>query len=256
MPTPTHRSATADAASLADGWLQVVSTHRHAPREDVDRSKPGLELVLLDMDGTLVDGSSWEMVHAAFGTSNEHNWQRYQRGELDDDEFMRSDIALWHPRPDADRKHVRDVEAALAGARYLPGAHELARGLRERGIATCVLSGGIDLLARRVCEELGLDMYVANGLRLLESGHLHGDGLVYVEIRDKARVTREILKRLGVPKERTAAVGNSMYDVGMFREAGFGVAVNPSDAWVRRAARHVVEGKDLRDVLPLLVSEG
>jgi HAD superfamily PSPase-like hydrolase len=216
----------------------------------VDRRKAGLELVLLDMDGTLVDASSWELVHEAFGTSNRANWERYQRGELDDVEFMRSDIALWHVG--GDRKHVRDVEAALERAPLMPGARELAAGLRSRGIATCVLSGGIDLLARRVCDELGLDMFVANGLRLLESGHLSGEGLVYVEIRDKARVTRDVLARLRVARERTAAVGNSMYDVGMFRECGFGIAVNPSDPVVRRHARHVVEGKDLRGVLRLL----
>lgn len=203
------------------------------------------------MDGTLVEGSSWEMVHEAFGTTNQANWERYQRGELDDVEFMRSDIALWHPTGNA-RKHVREVEEVLSRAELMPGAHELARGLRERGIATCVLSGGIDILARRVCEELGLDMYVANGLRLLESGHVSDDGLVYVEIRDKARVTRDILQKLSVPAARAAAVGNSMYDVGMFRECAYGIAVNPSDPVVRRHARHVVEGKDLRDVLKLL----
>jgi phosphoserine phosphatase len=219
----------------------------------VDRAKPGLELVLLDMDGTLVEGSSWEMVHEAFGTTNQANWERYQRGELDDAGFMRSDIALWHVG-DGERKHVREIEEVLARAKLMPGAHELAQGLRERGIATCVLSGGIDILARRVCEELGLDMYVANGLRLLGTGHVSHEGLVFVEIRDKSRVTRDLLARLRVPRERAAAVGNSMYDVGMFRECAYGIAVNPSDFAVRHHARHVVEGKDLREVLGHLVA--
>lgn len=267
VPTPTHRSAREDPVSLADGWLQVVSTRHASPRDDVDRTKPGLELVLLDMDGTLIDASSWEMIHEAFGVSNQHNWEAYQRGELDDVEFMRSDIALWHvaarARRGADasadassseKVHVEELERILYRAKLMPGAKELADGLRARGIATCIVSGGIDILARHVCLELGLDMYVANGLRLAESGHLQGEGIVYLEIRDKARTTREILRKLGVPRERTAAVGNSAYDAPMFREAGFGVAVNPSDHVVRRAARHVVEGKDLRLVLRHLVS--
>lgn len=252
-PTPTHRSAREDPVSLADGWLQVVSTRHASPRDDVDRSKPGLELVLLDMDGTLIDDSSWEMIHEAFGVSNEHNWQAYQRGELDDVEFMRSDIALWHVG--REKVHVEELERILYKARLMPGAHDLARGLRERGIATCIVSGGIDILARHVCLELGLDMYVANGLRLIESGHLSGEGIVYLEIRDKARTTREILRKLDVPRERAAAVGNSAYDAPMFRETAFGVAVNPSDPVVRRAARHVVEGKDLRAVLGHLLPE-
>lgn len=253
--TPTHRSAREDPLSLADGWLQVVSTRHQDPRDDVRRHERGLDLVLFDMDGTLVEGSSWEMLHEAHGVTNESNWLRYQRGELDDVEFMRSDIAMWHVG--GREVHVDDLDRILAGgARTFRGAAEVVAGLKARGIATCILSGGVDLLALRVARELGIDMYVANGLRLKESGHLQGDGLVFVEVRDKGRVAREILKKLGVPSERAAAVGNSAYDVPMFRACSFGVAFNPSDHFVRRAARSVVEGPDMGPVLAALVGPG
>lgn len=252
MPTPTHRSAREDAMSLADGWLQIVSTHHADPREDVDRTKPGLELVFLDMDGTLVHGSTWEVLHEHYGVTNETNWLRYQQGLLNDHDFVKSDIALW--KLDERPIHVDEIDHILhKHSRIMDGAKELVDALRKRSIATCIVSGGLDLLARRVCLELGIDMYVANGLRLKESGHLAGDGVVYLEIKDKGRTTREILKRLGVPKERTAAVGNSAYDVPMFREAGFGIAFNPSDPWVRRNARAVIEGTNMLDVIPHLV---
>lgn len=240
--------------ALADGWLQVVSTSHADPRQDVDRTKPGLELVLLDMDGTLVHGSTWEVLHEHYGVSNEANWLRYQRGELDDQEFVRSDVALWS----IDKRpiHVDEIDEILhKHTRIMDGAKDLVHGLRSRGIATCIVSGGLDLLARRVCEELGIDMFVANGLRLRETGHITGEGLIFIEIKDKGRTTREILRRLNVPRERTAAVGNSAYDVPMFRETGFGVAFNPSDHWVRRAAKHVVEGTDMRKVIPCLFED-
>lgn len=254
MPTPTHRSSREDPLALADGWLQVVSTHHADPRDDVDRAKPGLELVLFDMDGTLIDASSWEMVHEHFGVSNETNWKRYQRGELDDHAFIRSDVALW--LVGGREVHVDEVMRILEPAPLMPGARELVAGLRQAGVATCILSGGLDLLARKVCLDLGIDMYVANGLRLRETGHLQGDGLPFVEIKDKARTTREILRRLGVRQAAAAAVGNSAYDVPMFRECAFGIAVNPSDEWVCRHARHVLPGKDLRPALPLLLDGG
>jgi len=251
MSTPTHRSAREDPMALADGWLQVVSTHHADPREDVDRSKPGLELVLLDMDGTLVHGSTWEILHEHYGVSNETNWLRYQNGELDDEAFIRSDVALW--RIDERPIHVDEVDRILhKHTRIMDGAKDLVAGLRERHVATCIVSGGLDLLARRLCEELGIDMYVANGLRLKESGHVSGEGLVFIEIKDKGRVSRQILQKLGVPRERAAAVGNSAYDVPMFREVGYGIAFNPSDHWVRRNAKHVIEGTDMRGVAACL----
>lgn len=249
LPTPTHRSAR-EAIDLANGWLQVVSARSKSPWEDVDRQREGLELVVFDLDGTLVHGSAWEILHEAFGVSNEANWQAYQRGELDDHAFIASDIALWKGRD----VHVSDLERVLAGARIMDGAKEVVDGLKRLGIATCIVSGGLDILARRVCLELGIDMYVANGVRLKESGHVAGEGLVFVEIQDKGRTTREILQKLGVPKSRTASVGNSAYDVPMFRETGFGIAFNPSDDHVRRKARVVVEGTDMREVLHHLLA--
>ena len=55
-----------------------------------------VELVVFDMDGVLVDfDSSWMMVHRAFGTDNEESFQRYIRGEISFEEFMRSDIGKW-----------------------------------------------------------------------------------------------------------------------------------------------------------------
>jgi len=241
VPTPTQRSAHAPATELADGWLQIVDPRDRDPKRDLHPDSP-LELVLLDMDGTLTKGSCWEDLHHAFGVSNQTNWERYQHGELDDVEFMRSDIALWRVGKGQDI-HLDELLPVLDAIPYLDGAREVVAGLRERGIATCILSGGID-------------MYVANGLRLTDTHHLQGDGILYVEVRDKASVARQVLHRLGVPKQRTASVGNSAYDVPMFQETGFGVAFNPSDNWVRKHARHVVEAPDMRPVLAHLLASG
>ncbi len=257
MPTPTHRSMRAENAvtELMDGWLQVVSRHHHPPREDVDRdgADHALDLVAFDMDGTLVTGpSSWEMVHRALGVDNARNWERYQSGEIDDREFMRSDIELWCRR--AEGVHLRDVERILREAELMPRARELVAELKKRRVATCILSGGLDVLAHRVCVETGIDMYVANGLALDAEGYLRGEGLCYVKINDKAAVTRALLAAMGVRPERAAAVGNSEWDAGMFREVGFGVAIAPVDRGVREAADAVVEGTDMMEVLPHLLS--
>jgi phosphoserine phosphatase len=235
-----------DAVPLRPPWLGVVSARHRSPRlELAPDPRRKFDLVLFDMDGTVVDEkSSWEWLHDHFGVSNERNWARYQRGEISDEEFMASDIAMWCV--DGRRVHMDEIRAILANAPIVPGTKELVERLHHAGAATCIMSGGLDVLARRVCEETGIDMYVANSLTLDDAGYLAGEGVCVVEIRDKGTPTRALLRALGVPKARAAAVGNSIWDATMFRECGFSIAFNPFPDGVERAADVVVREKDMR----------
>lgn len=217
------------------------------------RADAPFDVVFFDMDGTLVDEmSSWEFVHEHFGVSNLANWQRYSRGEIDDAEFIRSDIALWgiETRP----IHLDDVRKVLEIAPVMKNAEKVVRGLRDRGVSTGIVSGGLDLLSARVAEALGMDFHVANELTTDPAGYLAGEGVVHVPIRDKGTPTRRFVEAAGVPKARTAAVGNSEWDVTMFRATAFGVAFNPFDDGVRRGAHVVVEGTDMQPVLDALLA--
>jgi len=210
-----------------------------------------IRLVAFDMDGTLVDvKSSWAAVHDHFGDSNAEAVRLFETDQIDDVEFMRRDIALWwkhNPRITVD-----DLEAILARVPLMPGAVELFQGLRERHVLTAIVSGGIDLLARRIGRELGVDYVLANGFRVDSGGRLTGEGTVRVPIKGKEEVLRGIQAQLGVGPDETASVGNSDIDVGLFRRSRIGVAFLPEDDRVRAHATSIVEVKDLRRVLPLL----
>lgn len=83
-----------------------------------------------------------------------------------------------------------------------------------------------------------------------ENGVLTGEGEEIVNLLNKATV----LKRLAL-KERTtprycAIVGDSVFDIPLFKEAGLSIAFNASDERVKEAADVVVECKDLRKILP------
>ena len=68
----------------------------------------------------------------------------------------------------------------------------------------------------------------------------------------KGAIVKMLQRRFGVAKERTASVGDSMGDVGMFAESGCAVLFNPWDDRPKSYAHHVVEEKDLSLVLELL----
>lgn len=242
-----------DVLPLDPPWLTVVDARHRAIRSEIDPSHRGpFDIVLFDMDGTVVDEkSSWEWLHEHFGVSNEANWARYERGEISDEEFMSSDIALWCV--DGRRVHMDEVREILRKAPIMPGTKELVADLKRAGVATCIMSGGLDVLARRVCEETGIDMYVANGLVSEPDGWLLGRGICVVEIRDKGRPTRDLLAALGIPKARAASVGNSIWDARMFRETGFSIAFNPFPDGVEQAADVVIKEKDMRLCAPHLL---
>jgi len=248
----SHERGPEHAELLQEGLFRMVEVH-HPGRERSRVRRPrrlDLDLVVFDMDGTLVEGSSWEIVHRHFGVSNQKNWERYCLGELDDLEFMRTDIALW--MQDGKQVHISDVERIFDHVHPFPGVADLVEKLHEQGVGTLIMSGGLDLLARRVCELTGIERYVANGFHLTEAGLLSGEGQCFVKINDKGTPTREALKRLGVDPRRVAAVGNTRYDIPMFRECGYAVAFNPEDEEVKAAADAVVVERDMRLILPHL----
>ncbi len=210
-----------------------------------------LRLVAFDMDGTLVDvSSSFAAVHEHFGERNPDGLRRFLANEIDDAEFIRSDIAIW--RRHAPDLAVEDLERILEGVPLMPGARRLFDGLRARGVRTVIVSGGIDLLARRVARELGIDLALANGFRVAPDGRLTGEGIIRVPIHGKEKVLAALQEQLGIGPPETASVGNSEIDVGLFRRSRLGVAFLPEDAAVRRGANAIVTERDLSKVLDAL----
>lgn len=210
-----------------------------------------LRFVAFDMDGTLVDvSSSWAAVHDHFGEHNPEGLRLFLEDKIDDLEFIRSDVRIWwRHAPDLT---IEDLEAILAPVPLMPGAKTLVDGLHARGVRTAIVSGGIDLLARRIGRELGIDLVLANGFRVTAEGRLTGEGIVRVPIQGKEAVLADLQEQLGYAPAETASVGNSSIDVGLFRRSRFGVAFLPEDDSIRGAASRIVTERDLTKVLDAL----
>jgi phosphoserine phosphatase len=210
-----------------------------------------LRLVALDMDGTLVDvPSSWAMVHTHFGAHNSEGLRRFMAYEIDDLEFVRTDVRIWwQHNPNLS---IDDVASIVAKAPLMPGAKKLIDGLRKRNVRTAIISGGIDVLAHKIARELGIDLVFANGFRLHADGRLTGEGIVRVPIHRKEDVLADLQAQLGIDVSETASVGNSEIDVGMFRRSRVGVAFQPEDDRVRDGATDIVTEHDLGRVLDIL----
>lgn len=218
------------------------------------RNKPEtVQLVIFDMDGVITDTiSSWKYLHDYFGTSNDHSVDAYLKGTIDDMEFIKRDVSLWlkSNRPITYQR----LAEILAEVPVMKGANDCIHALAEQGIQTAIVSAGLDILARRVADELGIDHVYANDIAVDAHGRLTDKGILGVALMYKDQVVRSLSQKLDIPVRNMVAVGNSCFDIPMFEMCGLGIAFNPEDDCVRDAADIVVEGKDLRKILPHLAS--
>ncbi len=215
---------------------------------------PRFDLVAFDLDGVLVEPeSSWVYVHDHFGVTNETALRAYVAREIDDNEFMRRDVALWmRAKPGICRS---DIDAVLETVTITTGAREVVQAVKATGAQTAIVSGGLRHLADKVARHAGIDHVLANDVACGPDGRLLGEGVLDVELLAKGDALVRLQKRLGVKKARCAAIGNSFIDAQMFEVSALGIAFNPIDDKVREAADHVVVGDDLRLILPYLLGK-
>ncbi|MCK5402949.1 HAD-IB family phosphatase, partial [Candidatus Bathyarchaeota archaeon] len=208
-----------------------------------------VKIVVFDLDGVLVDiDSSWGMIHKAFGVDNQVNFQKHLKDQIDFKEFMRSDIRLWN------RPYVDKIKNILNKAPLMKGAIETVKELKKNGYKIAIISSGISILADRVKEELGIDYSYSNKLLVGDDGRLTGEGEGAVSLMKKHVVLKKMSEVEGIDSKQCVTIGDSKYDIPLFMDSGLSIAFNPKDDLIRGAADLVVEGTDLRKILPWLLN--
>jgi len=179
-----------------------------------------VRLAALDMDGTVLEhNSSWVAIHRHFGT--EHlgaaSLRLYTEGKIGYREFMRRDISSWP-------KGVTRAEivSILSGYKIRREAPKVFEELRARGIETALVTSGIDILAKEVAQDLKIDHWLANGLRFDSHGRLLPKGVGRVDPTRKDLAYLKLLSRIGIPRKKTIAVGDTIYDLAFLKSAGLG----------------------------------
>jgi len=211
-------------------------------------SKPDkVELVVFDMDGVLTDIiSSWKYIHDYFGSSNERSVDSYLKGEIDDMEFIKRDVYLWHENGKIVKKEK--LVEILSEVPFMNGAEKCISFLKDNGLKTAIISARLDILAQSVAKKFGIDYVFANGVKTDKDGFITGEGLLNVRLMYKDEAIMKLSKQSKVSPDKIAAVGNSCFDIPMFEICGLGIAFNPEDECVRKIADFVVEEKDLSKI--------
>ncbi|MFF0265207.1 HAD family hydrolase [Kribbella sp. NPDC004536] len=136
---------------------------------------------------------------------------------------------------------ARLVEEVAQNIQLSEGAEQLIRDLQAAGHEVAIASGGFDAIVGPLAKRLGVKRYVAGQLEL-EDGVLTGNVSGLIDGPGKAVAIRAWNAELGIPRERTIAVGDGSNDVDMFEAVGFAVGYKPGQA--AAAAAHTI----LRDM--------
>lgn len=208
------------------------------------------KLVAFDMDGTLILGDScWEVIHEYFGTKKaaKEHLRAWEAGEIDYEEFVRRDIALWQPIPT-----LQSIKAILSSYSFAPNVREVVKEIRLKGHSIAIVTGGLDLLANEVARDLGVRHVLANGLAADERGRLTGEGIIKVNPTRKDVNLMQLARLLGISPEECVAVGDSPHDVKFLGFAGLGVAVGKNSELARVADVVINDFDDFPQLLSYL----
>jgi phosphoserine phosphatase len=219
-----------------DVAVQTVGLLRH-----------GRRLIVMDVDSTLVQGESIDMLadRAGVGDAVAKITERAMRGEIDFEESLRGRVALL---AGLDASALDEVCDNLVLA---PGARTLVRTLRRLGYRFAVVSGGFSQMTDRLARELKIDYARANELEVVE-GKLTGRILgTVVDRAGKAAALRDFAADSKISLDRTVAVGDGANDLDMLTAAGLGIAFNAKPA-VKEIAHASVNVPYLDTILYLL----
>jgi len=204
------------------------------------------KIIVFDMDGVLVDiESSWQFVHKRFNVDNRDNLKEFLNHRISYGEFMKKDIALWG------RVNIDTLKNILSEVHLMKGAELAVTQLQKEGHKTAIISAGISILAERIQQKLKIDHIYANKIIANRNGILTGEEVV--NPLNKIAVLRELASKEHITLLNCAVIGDTIFDVPMFKAAGFSIAFNTNNEQVREAADVVVEDKDLKEILSYFI---
>jgi phosphoserine phosphatase len=200
-----------------------------------------LDAVIFDLDGTLVRyhgvefESSWGAIAAAAGVSDRSRLllERYFSRREAYAEWVSEEAGLLKGIPVC---QVIDKVLPPPYAQGVVQAVELLRGRYVMGI----LSSGVDVVADRVAEDLGLDFAWSNRLEISD-GRFTGISETRVGLWSKGDALDRLAEAYGLSLQRICFVGDHVNDIPAFERVGLAIAANPKDDAVRRNADHVME---------------
>ena len=204
-------------------------------------------LCVMDVDGTLIAEEVIDLLGREAGCEAEISeiTNQAMRGELDFERSLRERVALLKGLP------ISVFDTVFKSIHLSKNAQEFISILQRNGILVGLVSGGFSPIVERLAKSLGITYFSANQLEV-KDGFLTGKLVGEIVTGQVKKATLERWRtELGLPKERTIAIGDGANDLLMLKTAGIGIAFCAKEVVKAEIACHVNK-RDLLEVLPLI----
>lgn len=208
-----------------------------------------IKLIAFDFDNVLVDGESLDEVAKLVDSEDKiiELTRKAMEGDISFETSLRERMNLLKG------VSLGDIEKVTKKMPLMEGAEETILELKKRGYKLATITGNFEIITNRL-KDLDIDYIFCNQLHD-EDGKLTGEisGPLIVE-GSKGEVLQELMDQEGLKAAECAAVGDGANDIPMLEKVGLSIAFNAKPA-LKEVADVVVEGKDLREILPLFESD-
>jgi len=212
-----------------------------------------LNLVVFDMDGTLLNG------RVIFALSKNWNFQ----DQLE--EIMRSNLEEYKQSEQIANLlkgfSVNKIREIIMTIPFTKGVKDTVENLRKRGWILGIMSDSYTIATEYFCNELKMDFHIANKLEEI-NGKLTGKVVMPLGwSKTKCDCKRSVCKKhhlisyakhYGIPMSQTVAIGDNKSDLCIVRQAGFGIAFNPKYPGLSEEAYVTINKPDMRELLKYL----
>jgi len=210
---------------------------------ELQKRKDVLALATLDMDGTLLESRSIDVLCRKFGLET-------KLGEID----KRSDRLENYKVSEVIAQlfggmKASDLEKAFDSIKLVNGAKEFIDFLRKKRFLTAIVTDSYTFLASRLAEKLGIDLVWGNKLEIVD-GIITGRIIMPLGWEKQKKCQKKAVCKLHamcklaqkseVSMDKTLAIGDSKSDFCMIERAAIGVAFRPKDPEIVKIADLVV----------------
>jgi phosphoserine phosphatase len=211
----------------------------------MQKHKDAKALAVLDMDGTLLEFRSIDVLCQHFGLEN-------QLGEIDRKSHLMKDYEISKTVAQLfSGIKATELEKTFDGIAVANGAKEFITLLRQQKFLTAIITDSYNFLASKLAEKLEIDIVWGNTLEIID-GVITGRIIMPLGWEKKRNCSkkavcklhamRRIAKKHGIGMDKTLAIGDSKGDLCMIEEAAVGVAFRPKDTDIIKIADLVIYG--------------